>query len=114
VYTYLRDFDTALYYYTRTDRRINDLRPNMRIYFLNNFGNFYFFKQDYKMALKQFRRVVKTLHEYGMDNSLDMKICRVNMADVFQNLNRTTPHAFILPDWKIISRQTNLMPVLIT
>jgi tetratricopeptide (TPR) repeat protein len=88
VYTYLRDFDTALYYYTRTDRRINDLRPNMRIYFLNNFGNFYFFKQDYKMALKQFRRVVKTLHEYGMDNSLDMKICRVNMADVFQNLNQ--------------------------
>lgn len=88
-YTYLRDFKTAQYYYQQTERRLNALRPNMRIFFVNNYGNFFYFKQDYLNALRQFQRLEKLLDRYGMDNSIDMKICRLNMADVFLNLNKT-------------------------
>jgi sensor histidine kinase YesM len=87
VYTYLRDYDSALHYYTMANQRISDLKPNMRIYLLNNFGNFYFFKGDYQKALTQFRRLRSQLKSEGLDNSLDTKICLLNMADVFQNLN---------------------------
>lgn len=89
VYTYLRDYDSALQYYTMADKHIEDLKPNMRIYLLNNYGNFYFFKQDYGKALLQFQRASRLLRDYGMENSQDMMICRLNMADVFQNLNMT-------------------------
>jgi tetratricopeptide (TPR) repeat protein len=88
VYTYLRDYDTALHYYTMADRRIDDLRPNMRIYLLNNFGNFYFYKGDYQRAVTQFKRLKQLLESYGMKDGLDEKICYLNMADVYQNLNR--------------------------
>ena len=87
VYTYLRDYDTALHYYTMADRHINDLRPNMRIYLLNNFGNFYFYKGDYRRALTQFDRLKELLESCGMKDGLDAKICYLNMADVYQNLN---------------------------
>ena len=42
-----------------------DLKPNMRIYLLNNFGNFYFFKGDYQKALTQFRRLRSQLKSEG-------------------------------------------------
>lgn len=88
-YTYIRDYQTAQYYYSQTEKQLGNLRPNMRIFFLNNYGNFFYFKQDYPNALRQFRRLEQMLTDLKMANSLDMKVCRLNMADVFVNLDMT-------------------------
>lgn len=96
VYTYMRDYDSALHYYTMVTRHIGDLKPNMRIYLLNNLGNFYFYKGDYGNALLQFRRLKRMLVSSGMGNSLDVMLCRLNLADVFQNLNMVDSSRFYL------------------
>lgn len=87
VYLYLKDYDTSLYYYRLTDNNYNDLLPNMRSYFLNNYGNFYYYTKNYPKAMQQFRRLMKLLHE-GYKNESDINLCRINMADVFLNLGQ--------------------------
>lgn len=87
VYLYLKDYDTSLHYYQLTDNNYNDLLPNMRSYFLNNYGNFYYYTQNYPKAMQQFRRLMKLLLG-GYKNECDINLCRINMADVFLNLGQ--------------------------
>lgn len=43
IYLSLHDFDTALHYYKATEEHFNMMSPSMQAYFLNNFGNYYYF-----------------------------------------------------------------------
>jgi tetratricopeptide (TPR) repeat protein len=85
VYTALEDYRSAQFYYNKTEREYQLLDPNMKVYFVNNYGNYYYYKQDYKNALKQFSRL-KSLIAQGGGGENDMAVCKVNMADVFLNL----------------------------
>ena len=61
----------------------------MRIYFLNNYGNFYYYQHDYTNALKMFLRMKDEIERtQGADgnDANDINLCRINLADVYLNL----------------------------
>lgn len=86
IYTMMKDFEMAEHFYQLTEERRQELRPNMVVYFLNNYGNLCYFKGDYQCALKYFtelRHYISSRHE---EKSVDMHSCYINLADVFLNL----------------------------
>lgn len=54
IYLSLHDFDTALHYYKATEEHFNMMSPSMQAYFLNNFGNYYYFKRTTDRLLTSF------------------------------------------------------------
>ena len=87
IYLSLHDFDTALHYYKATENYFQMMSPSMQAYFLNNFGNYYYFLKDYPQALKMFLRMKHTIERHGMQNNFDMYQCKVNLADVYLNMD---------------------------
>lgn len=87
IYLSLHDFDTALHYYKSTENYFQMMSPSMQAYFLNNFGNYYYFLKDYPQALKMFLRMKHTIERHGMQNNFDMYQCKVNLADVYLNMD---------------------------
>lgn len=89
IYFSLGDFDDALKCYKVTESKINLLPLNMKAFFLNNYGNYYYYIKDYKSALKVFLRLKKLLEESDMQETYEMYLCKLNMADVYLNLEDT-------------------------
>lgn len=89
IYLNLQDFDSALNCYKRADKSFSLMSVNMQLYFLTNYGNYYYYAKDYKMAEAVFRRQEKLLAKNGMQDSYEMYICELNMADVLLNLGQT-------------------------
>lgn len=86
IYLNIGDFDAALGCYRTSERSFGQMSLNMKIFFLNNYGNYYYYAKDYRSALAVFGRLRDLLHRYGMDEAYDMYLCRINMADVCLNL----------------------------
>lgn len=61
IYLNLQDFDSALNCYKRADKSFSLMSVNMQLYFLTNYGNYYYYAKDYKMAEAVFRRQEKLL-----------------------------------------------------
>ena len=85
----MHDYRTASKYYKDAEKQYDIMQPNMKIYFLNNYGNFYYYQHDYPNALKMFLRmrdeIVTQQGAEGNDAS-DINLCRINLADVYLNL----------------------------
>ncbi len=88
IYQNLNDMKQARMYYEYTQRRFKSLYPNMQIYFLNNYGNYYYYMKDYNNALKMFLRMKKTVRKEEGMFSLNNALCSINLADVYFNLNK--------------------------
>ena len=89
IYLNLQDFDSALNCYKRADKSFSQMSVNMQLYFLTNYGNYFYYAKDYKMAEAVFSRQEKLLAENDMQDSYEMYVCKLNMADVLLNLGRT-------------------------
>lgn len=89
IYLNLGDFDLAGSCYRTADEKIDLLPLNMQLYFLNNYGNYYYYKGDYRGAEAVFTRMRRLLERNGMLSSYEMYLCKVNMADVKLNLGQT-------------------------
>ena len=89
IYLNLQDFDSALNCYKRAGKSFSLMSVNMQLYFLTNYGNYYYYAKDYKKAEAVFRRQEKLLAKNGMQDSYEMYICELNMADVLLNLGQT-------------------------
>ena len=89
IYTTMNDYATAKHYYDMSERQYSQMKPNMQSYFLNNFGNYYYYIRDYDHALATFRRLKKHLKDNNAEDTYDMYLCLVNMADIFLNLDMT-------------------------
>lgn len=89
IYLNLHDYKAALECYRKTDRNIDLMPIGMRVYFLNNYGNYFYFTGNYGEALSTFKRMKALLERYGLEDSYEMYLCKVNMADVHLNLNQT-------------------------
>lgn len=89
IYQQLGDNDKALSLYQQTDRNYRDMQLSMQLYFINNYGGFYYYTKDYPQSLKQFKRLEKLLIDNKMENNFDMYLCRINLADVYLNLGDT-------------------------
>lgn len=84
----LGDYNTALYYYRQTEGHFNEISVPMQAYFLNNFGNYYYYLHQYKQALSKFLSLRRLLEKNGMQDNFDMYLCKINLADVYLNLGR--------------------------
>ena len=89
IYTTLEDYDSAKKYYELTERQFNKMEPNIQAYFLNNYGNYFYFKGDYTNALSTFLRLKQNIQKYYGNDNLTMYICNVNLADTYLNLGQT-------------------------
>ena len=89
IYVDLGDFDAAQKCYETADKSIHLMSKEMQFYFLNNYGNYYYYKGEYEQALKMFQRLQQQLRLNGQTHSYAMHLCRLNMADVYLNLNHT-------------------------
>lgn len=88
IYQNIGDFDSAAAQFERICGRMHELEPNMQIYLLNNYGNFLYYSGDYIKAEEVFRRLEKMLTDNGLQDEPDMKICQINLADVYLNLGK--------------------------
>lgn len=88
IYLNLHDFDSALNCYKRADKSFSLMSVNMQLYFLTSYGNYYYYAKDYKKAEAVFRRQERLLAKNGMQDSYEMYICELNMADVLLNLGQ--------------------------
>ena len=88
IYTSMNDFSSARYYYEMSERQFDMMKPNMQSYFLNNYGNYFYFKHDYANALSTFRRLQKHIKDSGAGDTYDMYLCKVNLADIFLNIGQ--------------------------
>lgn len=88
IYTSMNDFSSARYYYEMSQRQFDMMKPNMQSYFLNNYGNYFYFKHDYANALSTFRRLQKHIKDSGAGDTYDMYLCKVNLADIFLNIGQ--------------------------
>ena len=89
IYLNLGDFDLAGSCYRTADTKLGLLPLNMQLYFLNNYGNYYYYKADYRGAEAVFNRMYGLLERNGMQSSYEMYLCKLNMADVKLNLGQT-------------------------
>lgn len=87
IYMILRDYKTAEEYYEHTHTYYNELDPNLQIYFLNNYGNFLYYKKDYRKALVIFKRMKALLERQNPQKKVfDYYLCLLNTADVYLKL----------------------------
>lgn len=89
IYTTLEDYRSAQKYYELTERQFDKMEPNMQAYFLNNYGNYFYFKGDYPHALSTFLRLKQLLSRYQEEKKLSMYVCKINLADTYLNLGET-------------------------
>ena len=87
IYQQLNDFDLSLKYYRQTERHFKDMSVDMQCYFLNNYGNYYYYAKDYAASLKKFLALKDYLEKLGRTTTSDMYVCKLNLADVYLNLN---------------------------
>ena len=88
IYTTLKDFEQAREYYEMADERFDEMKPNMQSYFLNNYGNYFYYNRQYDEALKMFMRLKRHIEQYNAENNFDMYLCKINLADVYLNLGK--------------------------
>ena len=87
IYTNLGDFDLAAQCYATADSSFSLMPLNMKLYFLTNYGNYYYYTGDYASSLKVFRRMEKTIADNGLGKDYDLYLCLINMADLYLNLD---------------------------
>ncbi len=89
IYLNLSDFKNSKLYYDRAEESLDSVPPHMQLYFLNNYGNYYYYQKDYASALKLFQRMENLIHEINGEDSYEMFLCQLNMGDVYLNMGDT-------------------------
>ena len=87
IYLKLNDFDSSLKCYRETEGYFSKMSLSMQAYYLNNYGNYYYYKKDYSSCLRKFMQLKCLLEKNGKENCFDMYLCKLNMADAYLNLD---------------------------
>ncbi|MGC3978549.1 MAG: histidine kinase [Paludibacteraceae bacterium] len=85
-YTGMRNFELSEVYFRKAETFYDSQTPNDKFIFCNNFGNLFYYKQDYKNALHYFNKaknIVEPIHSDYLAN-----LCYANLSDVFLHLNQ--------------------------
>ncbi len=89
IYCLLKDYELSENYYGKAREGFDDMQANLKLYFLNNYGNLQYYKGDFVKALAVFESLDSLIDRYGMKGMDDDYLCRLNMADVYLNLGKT-------------------------
>lgn len=87
IYLKLNDFDASLQCYQQTEDYLPQMSLAMQAYYLNNYGNYYYYKKDYAQSLRKFLQLKQLLEKHKKGDCFDMYLCKLNMADVYLNLD---------------------------
>ena len=88
IYLQLNDFDTSLKYYQQTEKYFSQMTVGMQAYYLNNYGNYYYYTKNYKASLLKFLTMKAFLEKHHKTDTFDMYLCKLNLADVYLNLDK--------------------------
>lgn len=87
IYQNLGDYEETLRLYTQCYRQRASLSPKMQAMLVNNFGNYYYYRRQYREALQKFLELKRIVAQQGDDNGFYMNLCRINLSDVYLNLD---------------------------
>ncbi len=87
IYLKLNDFDSSLKCYRETEVLLSKMSLSMQAYYLNNYGNYYYYKKDYPRCLEKFLQLKRLLEKNGKEECFDMYLCKLNMADAYLNMD---------------------------
>lgn len=89
VYQMLEEYDLSEEYYAKSREGFEYMQPNMKLAFLNNYGNLQYFKKDYAKALTAFQQMDSLVGALDCRGGFEDYLCKLNMADVLLNLGKT-------------------------
>lgn len=89
IYLNLGDYNSALKCYLKANDYYGLMPIATKICFVNNFGTFYYYQKDYKHALQKYLQMKKLLVDAGLQNVYSMYLCKLDLADVYLNLDDT-------------------------
>ncbi len=87
IYVKLHDFESALKCYRESEKLFSRMSLSMKAYSLNNYGTYYYYRKDYPNCLRKFRQLEQLLLANGKNDCFDMYLCKLNMADVYLNMD---------------------------
>ncbi len=87
IYLKLKDFDSSLKCYRETEGYFSKMSLSMQAYYLNNYGNYYYYKKDYSRCLSKFLQLKRLLEKNNKKDCFDMYLCKLNMADAYLNMD---------------------------
>ena len=90
IYLLLDDYSSSLRYYQQTEKHYKEMPLNMQAYFLNNYGNYYYYSKDYPTALKKFLELKQLLEANKLEETFSMYLCKLNLSDVYLNLGNVS------------------------
>lgn len=88
IYLQLNDFEISLKYYQQTEKYFSQMSVGMQAYYLNNYGNYYYYTKNYKASLQKFLTMKAFLEKHHKTDTFDMYLCKLNLADVYLNLDK--------------------------
>ncbi|MBQ6210234.1 MAG: histidine kinase [Prevotella sp.] len=88
IYCQLEDFDLSENYYAKAKEGFNDMQANMKLTYLNNYGNLQYYKKDFAKALSVFLCLDSLIKSYRLEGGFEDCLCHLNMADVYLNLGK--------------------------
>lgn len=95
VYMELRDFAQCDLYFDRAGKYYESMKPFEKIIYLNNRGNSYYFRQDYKTALEYFRRSLACASAHS-EMEYERNLTMINLGEVFLLMNQTDSASYYL------------------
>lgn len=87
VYMDLRDFQQCDYYFDKAGKYYDDMLPFEKHIYLNNRGNSYYYRGDYKKAMEYFKKSLKLANSYS-DMEYERNFTKVNMGEIYMLLNQ--------------------------
>ena len=91
----LHDFERCDFYFDRAGEYYDEMKPYEKGIYLNNRGNSYYYRQDYKTALKYFRRsLAHALAHPEME--YERNLTMINLGEVFLLMNQTDSASYYL------------------
>ncbi|MBO4315344.1 MAG: histidine kinase [Prevotella sp.] len=88
-YYMLEDYDLSEECFAKSKENYDSMHTNMKMTYLNNYGNLQYYKKDYPKALSVFQQLDSLIDELNLRGGFEDYLCHINMADVLQNLGRT-------------------------
>lgn len=88
IYCVLQDYKLSEDYFSKARKGYDKMHGNMKMTFLNNYGNLKYYSKDYAGALAVFESLDSLITDYGLKGGFEDYVCQLNMADVLVNLGR--------------------------
>lgn len=96
IYQKLGDYNLSEEYFEKSRKDYDQMHANMKMTYLNNYGNLQYFKKDFGKALSVFQELDSIIGALNLRGGFEDYLCRLNMSDVLQNLGRTKESLEIL------------------